>query len=68
MDRELVEKVTKMVVTVLEEMKEENVDKKATVKIWPHESPPPVPIEQKVEEVEYKRDEVIILKPYTEGN
>ncbi|MFD1064524.1 hypothetical protein [Oceanobacillus locisalsi] len=68
MDKEFVEKVTKMVVTVLEEMKEENFDKQTTVKIWPHESPPPAPVEQKVEEVEYKRDEVIVLKPYTEGN
>ena len=68
MDRELVERVTKMVVTVLEEMKEEDISKNTTMKIWPHESPLPEPIERQAEEVDQKRGEVINLKPYTKGN
>ncbi|GGP12893.1 hypothetical protein [Oceanobacillus neutriphilus] len=67
MDKELVERVTKMVVTVLEEMQEEDSNKKITIKIWPHESPLPDPVERQAEEVEQKRGEVITLKPYTKG-
>ena len=45
MDREFVEKVTRMVISTLEDMKENGVyPEQQAVKMWPHESPLPDPV------------------------
>ncbi|MHA6252440.1 hypothetical protein [Oceanobacillus sp. CAU 1775] len=48
MDKEMVDKVTKLVMEVLTEMQEKNpVTEKNSVKIWHHETPLPKPIVMK---------------------
>ncbi|GAB3796379.1 hypothetical protein [Virgibacillus kimchii] len=45
MDREFVEKVTRMVISSLEDMKKNGMlSNQQAVKIWPHESPLPDPV------------------------
>lgn len=67
MDKDIVEKVTRLVIEALEEMKEkEGSPKEQGVKIWPHETPLPKPIVLSWAKAEDPgiRNQIITISPY----
>lgn len=67
MDREVAEKVKRIVIATLEEMKKNGAfSRQRAVKIWPHQTPLPDPVVMKYAELKEpeNKDSIVTISPY----